>query len=273
MKNSVQSYNKIKGRSNAALTKVASFAVFLAQRIGSAFRLIDNPIFRTIRFISARNNKLMIGGGGEHEVFVVSTSDKAIGLSVYANQRPYDFEKFEQAFRLLDKNRKNRQLIEVGANIGTICIPAIRRGFFETAIVFEPEPLNFSLLNGNIHLNRLSSRITPHQLALGSVANQKLSFELSADNSGDHRVHFKSEQGAFNEEKRKIIEVVSTRFDSIFDNIIADETLVWIDTQGFEGHVLDGARNAIKTRVPLCLEFGPIGWRAATVLKCCGKFF
>ena len=273
MTNSNQPNKKIKGGSNATLTKLAGLLVILAQCVGRIFSYLDNSIFRTIRFISAQNSRLMIGGGGDHEVFVVSSSDKAIGLSVYANQRPYDFEKFEKALSLLDKSRKNRLLIEVGANIGTICIPAMKRNLFETAIVFEPEPNNFALLIANIHLNHLASRITANQLGLGNVDNQKLTFELSQDNLGDHRVHLKSGIGAFNEEKRHLIEINSTRFDSLFKNLDADETLIWIDTQGFEGHVLDGARDTILRRVPLCIEFGPYWLSRSNGFNCCVTFY
>ncbi len=33
-------------------------------------------------------------------------------------------------------------LIDIGANIGTICIPAVKCGLFDRAIAIEPEPLN-----------------------------------------------------------------------------------------------------------------------------------
>ena len=32
-------------------------------------------------------------------------------------------------------------------------------------------------------------------------------------------------------------------------------TMIWMDTQGFEGHILAGARNALAARTPMVLEF------------------
>ena len=45
--------------------------------------------------------------------------------------------------------------LDIGANIGVICIPAVSRGLVEEAIAIEPESENFKLLKLNISLNNL----------------------------------------------------------------------------------------------------------------------
>lgn len=236
--------------------KAAFFGLFLAKKIGLLLELFNNPVSRAFGFITTKDQVLLLSGGND-EIFVVSSSDKEIGLSVYSRQQPYDFKKFDQVMSILGGTHKRKLLIDIGGNIGTICIPAVKRGYFESAITFEPEPQNFDLLSANIHLNHLASKITAHQIALSNQLNKTLSFELSAFNLGDHRIRVKSDQGIFDEENRKVIEIKSTTFDSMFDNIIADETLIWIDTQGYEGQVLSAAKNALAKRTPICLEFGP----------------
>jgi hypothetical protein len=42
-----------------------------------------------------------------------------------------------------------------------------------------------------------------------------------------------------------------------------DECLLFIDTQGFEGYVLSGAKNLIQKSVPIVMEFWPYGLNRA----------
>lgn len=40
-------------------------------------------------------------------------------------------------------------------------------------------------------------------------------------------------------------------------------TLIWMDTQGFEGHILTGASKALAKRTPLVIELWPYGMKRA----------
>lgn len=65
-----------------------------------------------------------------NEIFVVSSTDKMIGRDVYA-YGSYDFIKLEKVIALLPKNHSRQMIVDIGANIGTICIPAIKRNLFK----------------------------------------------------------------------------------------------------------------------------------------------
>ncbi len=214
--------------------------------------------YRTILFDSAPNDSLIIFNG-HPEKFIVSASDKIIGKRTYVEQSPFEFEQLKLLVNMLGSDHKRKVFIDIGANIGTVCISALKRGLFERAIAIEPEPHNFSLLMANIHINKLANNIDAYNIAFGENDNESLSFELSKYNFGDHRVRLNSATGFFDESDREIIEVKSNKFDTTINATDPQSTLIWIDTQGYEGYVLSGANNALSKQVPICLEFWPYG--------------
>ena len=160
----------------------------------------------------------------------------------------------------VNKAFKLETLIDVGANIGTVCIPAVKRGLAANAIAIEPEPLNYRVLVANIFLNDLADRIKTYHLALGSEDNQTLELELSEGHSGDHRIHVANEtEGTAS--SGKITSVKSETFDSVVPAVDRNSCLVWMDTQGYEGIILQGAQNIIRAQVPMVVEFWPEGMK------------
>jgi FkbM family methyltransferase len=109
----------------------------------------------------------------------------------------------------------------------------------------------------NIQLNGVSHLIETHAIALGSKPEQTLTFELSPDNSGDHRVRTDAGDGLFSESSRQTIAVRSTRFDDVIAELDPATALVWLEAQGFEGFILEGAKKAVDHRVPVMTEFCP----------------
>ena len=107
----------------------------------------SNRWVRTILFDTANSNKFLLAHS-KFETFLVSTNDKVIGRDIYVNGS-FDFIKLKKTLKILGGQLDPELLIDIGANIGTICIPAIKRGLFNSGIAFEPGPLNFSLLNTN----------------------------------------------------------------------------------------------------------------------------
>lgn len=160
-----------------------------------------------------------------------------------------------------------RTFVDVGANIGTSSIPAIKRFGARAAVALEPEPETFRLLKCNIAANDVEANICSLQLAL-SDRTGRAQLELSTGNWGDHRVRLGSppRDGAFGEGARRCVDVAVARFDdmAVQQEIDIDELgMVWLDTQGHEGHVLAGAPSLLASRVPLVSEYWPYGLRRA----------
>lgn len=193
-----------------------------------------------------------------NEVYVVSLDDMTIGATV-RKTGGFDFEKFEATIALLPAGFRLETVYDIGANIGVICIPAVKRGIAKRAVAIEPEPKNYELLVANIYLNGVQGQVEHHNFALGAQDDQLLCFELAETNFGDHRVRVTSDPGIFGEGERKSIEVRSTRLDSLVGTIDRESSLVWMDVQGYEGHVLAGAERVTDARVFLVTEVWPYG--------------
>lgn len=222
-------------------------------------------ILRKLVFDTAPANSLLVSNGTS-EIYIVSANDIGIGRRVYLDGS-YDFWKFERALQLLGGGRVNDLLIDIGANIGTVCIPAVNRNIFKAAIAIEPDPTNFHLLNMNIQLNRLGKKINALNFALGDRDQVDMLFELSDTLFGDHRIRLGEDSGLCGEDRRRTITVKCRQFDRLIGTVNPDSTLIWSDTQGFEGYVLAGAQNALKSHTPLVLEFWPYGMKRSGCYK------
>ena len=72
-----------------------------------------------------------------------------IAKYLYINNS-WNFHVLKKACKLLKKKRSISNLINIGAHVGSTCIPAVKSKLFNQAIAFEPFPTNFKLLTTNI---------------------------------------------------------------------------------------------------------------------------
>ena len=182
------------------------------------------------------------------ESYVVATSDQVIGRSLYANGL-FDFQKFETACTLIRARSRlvpDAVLIDAGANVGSICIPAVKRGLVARAIAFELDPDNTRLLRINALLNAVDDRINIHNMAVGAVPGE-VTVHHSAANFGDHRV------GAKGGGSGVVVPMIT--LDSIADDLNLAHCILWMDIQGYEAFALQGARRFMEAGVPLISEF------------------
>ena len=213
---------------------------------------------KKITFDNTENSKELLIVNNYSEKYIVNSSDKTIGRSLYINGE-FEFDLFLDALKILE-NKKYKKLIDVGANIGTICIPAIKRSIFEYSLAIEPEPYNYNLLIKNIFINDLNNKIETLNIALGQVDNEKLKFELSVDNFGDHQIKSNSKEiNIYNDDRRKVITVNAKKLDTVIKSFNLKETLIWIDTQGYEGFILDGGKDTLSAKATIVIEFWPYG--------------
>jgi len=157
-------------------------------------------------------------------------------------------------------------VLDIGANNGVISIGMLANGEFETAIAVEPDPRNFSLLEGNVAANDIGNRFTCLNFAASNQPGE-LEFELSETNYGDHRVRTGRAEATspelYNESQRQVIKVPAETIDNLLAGLGSagppQISLVWIDVQGYEGYVFEGAANLISTGVPVVSEIWPYG--------------
>ncbi len=161
--------------------------------------------------------------------------------------------------------------VAVGANIGTCLLRALRGGMFRSGVAIEMDADNFRLLEANVAINLATSRPLLLNVAVGDTAGEAV-MERSPDNFGDHRIRLANAPagGRYGEEARRQASVRMTTLDRIeHDNGLRFDgtSLVWIDTQGYEGHVLAGASGIMgrpaSARPAVVCEFWPYGLERA----------
>ena len=199
--------------------------------------------------------------------FRVPTYDRAVGLMCFA-AGPSERGTLQRVLSVLEAHgdwRGGSCFLDIGANIGTATMTALREGGFAEAICFEPLPDNHRLLLENLAANGLADRVRVIDVAL-SDRDGEADFEISPNNSGDGRVRMGESPGrgadAFGEGTRQVVSVKLTKLDSACEqgSIDLDEVgLVWMDAQGHEGHILAGADRLLRSSVPVLTEFWPYG--------------
>lgn len=209
--------------------------------------------------------------------FYVDTSDEGIGRRIFLHGS-FEFEWVEKTFALLQSfghaEFHGKAFVDVGANIGTTCIPVVQQYGFARAFAFEPAPRSFALLQQNIAANGLREIIRAFPVALSSE-NAEVDFELDPQNPGDHRVRVNASGPETlperqQESRRHVVTVAARTFDSfVAEGVLRPEELgvVWMDAQGHEGHILAGAQTLLQSPAPVLLEFWPYGLRRAGGLE------
>jgi FkbM family methyltransferase len=241
-------------------------------------RLFNSQYFRKLIFDST-NQSLLLTETKEGSIFVVSTRDDVIGRGTFGGAEAWDFDLLVRAIKCIPKSKTPKVLIDVGANIGSIGIAAVKTQMVERAYCIEPDPLNYRLMSAAILLSQVEDKVTPLNMALGDGAETRLQFELSEENFGDHRVRATSnllELGElatpptlgvadrFNESDREVIEVPASTLDSLNDKLLKENgekgVLLFMDTQGYEGHILKGSSRFLQRfDVSVVMEFWPYG--------------
>ncbi|MGD0796514.1 MAG: FkbM family methyltransferase [Acidobacteriaceae bacterium] len=209
--------------------------------------------------------------GVEDEGLTILTfaKDRSVTRSLLATGA-FQKEQLLACVALLEKEgcRTGGYFLDVGANIGTHTMYAMQSKAFPRALSIEPEPNNFRLLRANAFLNGWEAEVKAVNAAVGAE-EAILSLELCADNVGDHRVRAEGAAvgGDFGaEEERQSISVRVSALDSIIREAgiaVEEISLVWVDTQGFEGFVLQGAKEILGAGVPFHMEIWPHALRRA----------
>lgn len=241
-------------RIKAALHRVV-FAILnicsVSPMLLSRNRLLRFFVFEAIG--RSRYRGLLISGNDE-TVFVHHSRDRGPGRELFI-RGTQDFAKYQTACRLLRENGMSpvNTLIDIGANIGTICIPALKRGLAVRVIAVEAVPGIARLLHANIVLNDLTSAVTIVVAAVSARAGETIVMAVEANNQGDNRVVV---AGPGARAEADTVAVVSTTVDDLLMDG-AKDALIWMDIQGHEGIALSGAPRTLAQRVPLVLEFCP----------------
>jgi len=246
----------IKGLKGIARRSTLGMVQFVA---GQTFFSRSRRVRSVAYDVLSKRQRLVLRAPKDGEAFVVHSGDQWIGRGLFADGE-FDFEKFVAALDILSKYRDRappKVLVDVGANVGSICIPAVARSLVERAVAIEPDPGHLRLLRANIALNGLEGAIRVVGHAAGPRDGELLELERDMENLGDHRIRVTHAPGLQNETDRAVVQVPSSRLDTVCQEEQDEDLLIWMDVQGFEGFVLEGSHSFLARRVPMVLEFCP----------------
>lgn len=207
-------------------------------------------------------------------LLTMSTRDMGIAAPLYRHGE-YEFELSLRAVQFLKRRgfipQTNVCMMDVGANIGLIGIGLLLADELASVFAIEPEPDNFELLLRNRTQNGLENRMRCLQAAIGE-SEGTLKMELSLDNRGDHRIRAENAASVkdgelYRESNRRTIDVPSMPLARALEQpkVCAEGMnrphFMWIDVQGYEGHVFNGAAEVLGGGMPTVSEIWPYGIR------------
>jgi FkbM family methyltransferase len=159
-------------------------------------------------------------------------------------------QRAQQALEDAGADRGRHTLLEVGGNIGTGAIEAVRRYGFDHVVAFEPEPDNFKLLRMNTILNGVDDRVECINAAIADTEGTA-TLSVSSRNSGAHSLSGGDVRAT------GAVEVPTVTFDALVERGTVDPehaSLLWMDIEGYEVHALMGARSLLERGVPVVME-------------------
>lgn len=196
------------------------------------------------RFLeSARRHTRHVSVEIDGLTYVVEADDEGVARNIFTRSTRPEFVVLLRALRVISP-ADGRCFVDVGANIGTTTIPAVARHGFGSAVACEPSPRSAALLRANCALNGVADRVRVVEAAV-SDAPGTIEFDVSGAAPGRHKVA--------GPQATETITVPTVSLDALAaDGTLdpADVGLLWIDAQGHEPQVLDGASQLLERSVP-----------------------
>lgn len=234
---------------------------------------------RTAFFERAAPHTPHLGVQIDGMTFLVATKDHKVDRALFTKRGRPEFTVLARAVAILEgligpAAVRGRIFVDVGANIGTEAIAAIRSHGFDSAVCCEPDEQTYRLLGANIALNGLETRIRALEVGASSAPGRSTLVHIEGG-AGNSWVAATPEQVRQAEEVRarslarsaagdapeiSFHEIEIETLDRLCESGVIDPDrvgLIWLDAEGHEGHVLSGAQALVERGVPLVMEFHP----------------
>ena len=175
------------------------------------------------------------------EIFFVATDDTGVGRRVFVRGKRRDMTTLANGLAELAARGIRRPpepvFVEVGANMGTTTVMALRRHGFATAVALEPSPQNVWLCRLNLVANGLDDRVTLLPCAASNRV-EEMDLVIGGGNRGGHRV-----LSAGSDHPAQAGSVRSVTLDGLVDDGTIDPArvgLLWCDAAGHDAYAVLG---------------------------------
>jgi FkbM family methyltransferase len=218
---------------------------------------LASPEVRKAFFRESRTFTPYVAAELDGGIVFVKTRDNGVSRTVFLRGSRVDTKVLG---RVIDRLREldlrmppDPVFVDLGANIGTTTVLALRRFGFATAVAVEPEPENFRLLRANLVMNDLDERVCALPFAAGATEGELLLW-VARRKSGINRVVAEAETG------RRTITAEAVSVDGLVARGVIDPArvgLFWVDVVGHEQEVLRGATTLFAEAVPIVTAYRP----------------
>ena len=228
------------------------------------YRILESLIRKTLKYNNNSNNSTLKKTvrsavwytSGEKKIFFSDINDHKyllpgsdlISKIMYIDGN-FDYPILKNSLKFLEKKNSRTTLVNIGAHVGTTCIPAIKNKNFKKLIAFEPVKKSFRFLKANIFLNEIENKTKIYNLALSDKKKKLHLSERDKYNNGSTRVVAKN--------KKNSEEVQSDILDNYTGNLNKNNSLIFIDAEGHEPYIFLGAKKTIQKKIPIIIEFYP----------------
>jgi FkbM family methyltransferase len=189
----------------------------------------------------------------DDHAFFVDPRDQIISFRLLSGQS-WQREEFTAAIRATEAAgvfQPGKWFLDIGANIGTQTVYAMRSGLFCGVIAVEPEPHNLDLLRRNVAVNGLTDKV--HIIgAAASSCNDGASLTRDRQNFGAHSI-----QPNWSGTPGSTVAVATRTVDDVLASLDlspADVGLIWIDVEGHEIAAMQGMQGLRAAQVPIVSE-------------------
>lgn len=223
------------------------------------------------------NYQVVTTRGGD---YITHVSDREISYDMFMRKKCYSQDEIDTFIYLAKQYYGIEQeekgfFFDIGANIGTTCIYAKKYLVPNMSVVaFEPLFKNYKVLLANIILNEITDYIAVNKAV--SDVSDSYNMNFNAANPGGSAIV----SGETDLDASDLQSVDSVSIDEFLtQNHIdpGDVRYVWIDTEGFEANVLNGARLLLEQkRTAFYIEYAPHNAgleRLKTVADICKQYF
>ena len=215
------------------------------------------------------------------DTYIAYPGSDRIELNSALNGKPFQLDDLLECLDFLATkaliNSQKNCFLDIGANIGSTSIYALKTKYFAQAICLEPSQLNYQFLLWNSQLNGLQDKIQCFKYGVANIIGEQ-ELICSPTNCGDFRLNIGANdttnndlfaETTFTSEKANFTTLDDLLANNIFnlDNI----ALIWISCRGSEGLVFAGGNKFFQDiSVPIYTEFWPYGLKR---LNCQEQYF
>ena len=202
-------------------------------------------MIRSATFNSETGKNNFLYTNGKDVKYIMQSSDW-VSKKLYIDQS-FDDKIFKKTIKILKIKKYKKTKLNVGAHIGSTCIPALKKKYFKDMIAFEPSKINFNLLAVNVYINNLGDRAQIFNLAISNKKSK--TYIKKFQNTGDYRVV---------NSKNKNLELIKCDIlDNYTKKLNKKNSLIFMDTQGHEPLVFLGSKKTLNKKIPIVFEFAP----------------